>query len=222
MKDELQNYMGRPKRYDNIDGTGEMCMGLGMLGFTLLGYLYAVLPENSMWRHGMAGMLLMPAVLVPVLGSCYWGAKAIKRRITWPRTGYMALGGGGTSRRRAMAALAALATVIGGIIALGVACLKRLDGRHDWIGLAWMGNGAIYAALYAFWIYRMEKDRPWKWLVLLFMVLGLLAIVLVAPGDIVGWRWLMLLFIGLTWLGSGGASLYWYIRHTQPLVPEAE
>jgi drug/metabolite transporter (DMT)-like permease len=222
MKNELQDYLGRPKRYDNIDGTGEMLMGLMMLGFTLLGYLNAVLPENSMWRHGLAGMLLMPAVLLPVLGSGYWGAKAIKKHITWPRTGYMALGGGGKSRRTTMAALSALAAGIAGISAFGIACLMRFESQHDWISLAWMGNAAIFVAAYAFWIYRMEKDRPWKWLVLLFMVLGILAIAFIAPGDIVGWRWLMLSFIGLTWLGSGGASLYLYIRHTQPPAPEAE
>jgi drug/metabolite transporter (DMT)-like permease len=85
-----------------------------------------------------------------------------------------------------------------------------------------MGAVAIYAAGYAFWIYRMERHHPWKWLVLLFMALGLLAIALIAPADFVGlWR-PMLLFVGLTWLGSGGATLYLYIRHTQPPAPEAE
>jgi hypothetical protein len=28
MKEELQNYMGRPMRYQTIDGTGEMAMGV--------------------------------------------------------------------------------------------------------------------------------------------------------------------------------------------------
>jgi hypothetical protein len=31
-----------------------------------------------------------------------------------------------------------------------------------------------------------------------------------------------MLFFGLVWLASGGATLYLYIRHTQPPDPEAE
>ena len=98
----------------------------------------------------------------------------------------------------------------------------RFDSRHDWMSLFWTGYAALFVTLYAFWIYRMEKSHPWKWLVLLFMALGLLAIALVAHGDIVGSRWLMLLFVSLTWLASGGATLYLYIRHTQPPTPDAE
>ena len=48
MKDELQNYMGRPKRYNNIDGTGEMGMGIFLLSFALLNYLQTALPAKSM------------------------------------------------------------------------------------------------------------------------------------------------------------------------------
>ncbi len=210
--------MGRPKRYDNIDGTGEMVFGLMALGFTLLGYLQAVLPEDSMWRHGFASMLLFFAFILLMVGLMLWVPKTIKKRITWPRTGYVAYRRGGKSWWTAMVALAAFSA----IIAAGFGCLMRFDRRHDWISLLWMGGVATYAAGYAFWIYRMERDHPWKWLVLLFMALGLLAITLIAPGDFVGlWR-PMLLFVGLTWLGSGGATLYLYIRHTQPPALQAE
>jgi MFS family permease len=218
MKDELQNYMDRPKRYDNIDGTGEMAFGLMALGYTFLNYLQAGLPEDSMWRHGFASMLLFFAVILLMFGLILWVPKAIKKRITWPRTGYVARRVGGKSWWTAMVGAAAFSAVI----AAGVGCLMRFDRRHDWIRLSWMGAVAIYAAGYAFWIYRMERHHPWKWLVLLFMALGLLAIALIAPADFVGlWR-PMLLFVGLTWLGSGGATLYLYIRHTQPPAPEAE
>ena len=210
--------MERPKRYDNIDGTFEMAFGLMTLGFMLLGSLQAILPEDSMWRHGFAGMLMFYAGLLLLLGLLHWGPKAIKKRITWPRTGYVAYRVGGKARWTALAAVAAFSAVI----AAGVGCLMRLDRRHDWISLMWIGGVAIYVAGYMFWIYRMEKDHPWKWLVLLFMALGLLAIALIVPGDFVGlWR-PMLLFVGLTWLGSGAATLYLYIRHTQPPAPGAE
>ena len=96
MKDELQNYLARPKRYDNIDGTGEMYMGLMILGFALLGYLQTILPTDSLWStNGFASLLFMYLILIPVLALGYWGSKAIKKHITWPRTGYVAPGAGG-------------------------------------------------------------------------------------------------------------------------------
>jgi len=100
--------------------------------------------------------------------------------------------------------------------------VKYLDRRHDWMNLLWMGIVAICVVAYAFWIHRFSREHPWKWLVLLFMALGLLAIALIAPADFVGlWR-PMLLFVGLAWIGSGAATLYLYIRHTQAPAPETE
>ena len=90
MRNELQNYLERPKRYNNIDGTGEMAMGLMGLGFTFLNYLSAVLPKNSMWRHGFPSMVLFVGGLLLMFGVLHWGPKAIKKHITWPRTGYVA------------------------------------------------------------------------------------------------------------------------------------
>lgn len=218
MNAELQDYIGRVKRHDYNDGTGEMAFGLMALGFTLLGSLQAILPKDSMWRHGFASILLWYAVFLLMFGLIYCVPKAIKKRITWPRTGYVAYRVGGKSWWTAMVAVAFFSV----FVAFGLACLMRFDRRHNWMSLAWMGNVAIYVAGYAFWIYRMGKAHPWKWLVLLFMALGLLAIALIAPEDFVGLGRPMLLFVGLTWLGSGGATLYSYIRHTQPPAPEAE
>ena len=212
MKDELRNYMSRPKRYDNIDGTGEILFGLMALGFTLLNYLQAVLPK------GFAGLLIWYAGVLLMLGLMLWVAKAIKKRITWPRTGYVAY----PRDRKSWWKLILIVSVVSAVIAAGIGCLMRFDRRHDWISLGWMGNVFIYAAGYAFWVFYMGQKHWWKWLVLLFMALGLLAIALIAPADFVGlWR-PMLLFVGLTWLASGVATLYLYIRHTKPPTPAAE
>ena len=91
MKDELQNTMERPKKYDNIDGTGEMFFGLMILGFALFGYLQTVLPEHSMWRTNVfAPFLLMYGVLLPTLGFSFLLQRVVKKHLTWPRTGYVA------------------------------------------------------------------------------------------------------------------------------------
>jgi drug/metabolite transporter (DMT)-like permease len=218
MKNELQNYMGRPKRYNNIDGTGEIGMGLMAVCYGLLGYVQAVLPENSMWSHGLASMLLFFAGLLLMAGLLLWVPKAIKKRITWPRTGYVTYRRWGKSWWTVMIA----SVVITAVIAAGVDCLIRFDRSHDWMSLPRIGAVAIYVAGYGYWIYRMERDHPWKWLVLLLMVLGLLVVALIAPADLVGLWAVMLLLVGLAWLGSGGVTLYLYIRHTRPPAPEAE
>lgn len=217
MKDELQNYLERPKRYDNIDGTGEISMGVMLLGFALLGYLQAVLPKDSRWRNGFASLLLMYLILIPVLALGYWGGQAIKKHITWPRTGYVAYRRDGKSWWTAVVATFVVSVVVGA----GFTCLVILARRHDSISLPRMFMLVTWVPGYAFWIYHMGREHPWKWLVLLFMALGLLVIDLIVPGDVVELFRPVSLLVGLTWLGSGVATLYSYIRHTQPPAPEA-
>jgi hypothetical protein len=220
-----QDLMERPKRYDSIDGTGEMVFGMMALGFTLLGHLQTVLPAHSMWRNGFAGLLLMYAVLLATIGIMHGVSKAIKKHITWPRTGYVKYRAGGKARKSLWAVMIVVGIVsaaIAAVIGAGLSLLTGYDKQHDWTNCVWMGNVAINMAAYAFWIYRMERHHHWKWLILLFMVLGLVAIALIAPADLLGlWR-PMLLFVGLGWIASGIVTLYLYVRHTPPPAPEAE
>jgi drug/metabolite transporter (DMT)-like permease len=191
-----------------------MGIGVMMLGFALVRYLQGVLPETWRGKHDPAGLLLLFGGMGAVLGLIQWGTKAIKKYITWPRTGYVAYRRDRKSRWIVIVAAAAFAT--------GCVCLMEFTRRHDWISLQRMCYLALWVPVYALWIYRMERHHPWKWLVLFFMALGLLAIGLIGPGDIVGLGRPVGLFLGLTWLGSGAATLYLYIRHTQPPAPEIE
>jgi hypothetical protein len=226
MKNEIQTCLGRPKRYNNIDGSCDMMFGLLVLGFTLLGYLQTVLPEESVWQRGLSGMLLFFAVLGPMMGLIYWIPKVIKKRITWPRTGYVLLHTDGPlpsgPARKSWWALMGAVAIIAAVIAAGVGLLTRLAGGHDWISLLWSCNVLIFVAGYAYWTYFLERGRLWRWGVLLFMVLGVLATALISPVNFVGLRWFMLLFVGLVWLGSGVASLCLYIRHNPLPTAEAE
>ena len=87
---EIQDYVKRPGRYSNIDGTGEMIFGAMYLGFALLGYLQSTLPKDSIWSTQLARIVFMEVVLLAVWGLSWWGSKAIKKYITYPRTGYVA------------------------------------------------------------------------------------------------------------------------------------
>jgi hypothetical protein len=230
MNNELQDYMGRPKRYENIDGTGEIYMGLMILGFGLLNYLQTVLPKDSLWStNGFAGLLFMYLILIPVLALGYWGGKAIKKRITWPRTGYVAYGvaGADAKAKKAFWSVMLAVAIIAAVIAAGMAGLVALERRHlgAMTGLAGVGYVvylAFWVPLYAFWVWRMGGGHPWKWLVLLFMALGLLVIGLIGPGNIIEVARPVMLFVGLVWVMSGGATLYSYLRHTKPPAPQAE
>lgn len=211
--------MGRPKLYNNIDGTGEMGVGVMMLGFALVSYLQAVLPKDLMWRNGSASLLLMAAILVPVLGFGYWGRQAIKKHITWPRTGYVAYRVG----EKSWWTMNVVTFVGSGIIAAGFSCLVLLATRHDAISLPRIGMLAVLVVSYAVFVFRSGTgEHRWTWLVLLFMALGLVVIALIVPGDFEELSRPVFLFVGLTWLGSGAATLYLYIQRTQPPAPEIE
>jgi drug/metabolite transporter (DMT)-like permease len=225
MKNELQDYLDRPKRYDNIDGTGEMYMGLMILGFALLGYLQTILPKDSLWStNGFASLLFMYLILIPVLALGYWGSRVIKKRLTWPRTGYVAPGAGGAdaqAKRNRWAAMVALA-IFSVVVGAGMVCLLVLARRHQAVSVARVGYLAFWVPLYAFWIWRMGGANRWKWLGLVVMALGLFVLGVFGPGDFIELVRRVMLFVGLVWFGSGAITLCLYLRHTQPPAPEAE
>jgi uncharacterized membrane protein YhaH (DUF805 family) len=205
MKDELQNYMRRPKRYENIDGTGEMSMGVMMLSFALVGCLSAVLPEGALWRkNGLATFEFIPVVMIPIWAFQHWGVKAIKKHFTWPRTGYVAYRRSGWPWWKVIVATLAASAVFGA----ATACLMVLARRFHALSLERAVYLAVLLAAYAFFVFHWSRQQAWKWLVLIFMALGLLSIALVVPGGAVESFRPVALFLGLVWLGSGAATLY--------------
>jgi hypothetical protein len=210
--------MDRPRRYENVDGTGEMAMGVMMLSFALVGYLSSVLPEGALWRkNGLATFEILPIIFIPIWAFQHWGVKAIKRHFTWPRTGYVAYRRGGKFWWKA-----AVVCFAGVVLGAGGVCLTVLARRFHAMSLERAVYLAILLAAYAFSVLRSGTEHAWKGLVVIFMALGLIAIALVVPGDAVQLFPPVALFLGLVWLGSGVATLYLYIRHTQPRAPEAE
>jgi hypothetical protein len=218
MNDNLENYMHRAHRYRNIDGTGEIYVGFIFLGFVLTGYLQAILPTHSMWRHGFAGTLFMCTVLLSAMAFGHWGVcRTIKKHITWPRTGYVAYGHSGRSLWSIIVAM-----LVSVIAVICFANLERVARNYHAMSLGRAGWMALNVAAYAFWVFAVSKEHPWKWLVVVFMALGLFGIAFIVPrGDFESRRPEMW-FLCLTWLASGGATLYSYIRHTQPPAPESE
>jgi hypothetical protein len=217
MSDLIRTYTNRLKRYDNIDGTAEMLMGLMWLAFAASSYLDAILPKTRWW-NGIGGGLLAPAILVLVLGPGYWIRRIIKKRITWPRTGYAAYPSGGKSWRIKMVTVCLICTVVSS----GFVVLMIFASRHGGMNIFQMGYLTIMLAAYVYWVSFVGKGHWWKWLLVVFMALGFLTIALVVPGDFIELARPAMLFVGLVWLASGGLTLHFYIRHTQPPALEAE
>ena len=222
MKDEIQNYLDRPKRYHNIDGTGEMFMGLMMLGYALIGHLEAIMPKESFWQQH--SLLFIYAVLLPVLGLGWLLQKVIKRTVTWPRTGYVAFPSGGAAVSRRLI----WPVFLGAVIAVGVALvfipLALIGKAHH---LTMSATRLLYAALfvipYAFWVSKMGAGQRWKWSFVAFMALGLIVLGLIVPGGLFEsfFPWVAL-FVGLNWVVSGGTTLVFYIRHNPLAAPQTE
>lgn len=215
MPDQIHDYLMRPKRYDNIDGTGEMSLGAMMLGFALLMHLQSTLPKTSIWMHGWTSMLFMYVILAPVLGLSYWGVKAIKKHITYPRTGYVAFRP--VTKSWVLPIVLAVSLISGAVVFFVVRY-----GWRDAMGLKRAITIALLVAPYAWFISRVGGGHRWKWLVLAFLAAGLAAISFAVPGDMIAYCRPAFLFVGLVWVTSGVATLYLYMQRTQPPSREAE
>jgi hypothetical protein len=230
--EQIQKTMMRPMRYEAIDGAGEIACATMLLGFALSSYMYVLLPPASLWTHGIAWLLFFVGAFGP-----YCTHKAIKRFITWPRTGYVAYRRDSKSFRIGM--------VAGGVVAVGISLglvfLLRSELRHTgaispgiispgatpaspigytrktMLALLVVSNAFLYLMMAASTI----RKKPWKWLLLVLIVLGPLEINLLVPGNVIELSRPVMLFLGLVWLLSGGATLFSYLRHSQPPAAEA-
>ena len=199
-----------------------MVVGLILLGYFLAGYLEALLPENSpTWMR----VVVIYASLVMAVGFAYWTRRAIKRRITWPRTGYAAYRRGGKSWwiKIVIACLNVLTFVV--VLAF---LIRKGHVMSVWnlSPKTWNPRVVLLIVIsivaYAIWISRMSGGHWWKWLVLLLMILGVITLALLAPGDFGQWARPPVLLIAFLWLCSAAGTLYSYVRHTKPATPEAE
>lgn len=197
-------------------------MGFMGMGYFVLIWLQTHSPLNSIWRGGWAFL-----VLVVIMSTMlYFGADAIKTRITYPRTGFV-------SYRKS-------SRVWGLVIAFAVAALVapiaytlsvRPIGRATPVFL--VGN-LVFIGLY---IYRAALAVLWKWIVVATLAISAVAIVFLPPSalsSIAGYSaprgfaqiagaFLLLCFAWSTiFLISGSISLYIYVRNTPKPSSETE
>ena len=194
----------RPLAYHNIDGTGELGFGVMMLGFATIGWMQKHTPPGSAW-HSMYVFVIYMAAMLAVI---HYGTKAIKERITYPRTGFVEY------RRRN----SVIAAVLAGVAAMGFAAGVMLVRHLHWhITRPAAGFGLLFSVGYAIGMVRAGWAW-WKLAVPAVLAVGAGAIA-VLPENVIGpvddWFDVVLGFFGALSLLSGAISFVLYIRHTQ-------
>jgi hypothetical protein len=212
--DPMGALLKRPVRYGNIDGTGELGLGVMGMGFFALLWLQGHSLPDSIW-HSMWALFFCVGLMS--LGL-YFGTKAIKDRMTYPRTGFVAYRGD-----RAVWAVA-FAFLTAAMMAAAVALASRTQtGR---VTLPFVIASFAFVALYA---YRVALAAHWKWIVAGGMTVAAIAIAYLpnttlAPiagfamparlAAIAGAFLLLCLLWSAMWLISGGISLSLYRHRT--------
>ncbi len=216
--DQVGNLLARPRLYYHIDGLGELGGSVMCLGYALLLWLLMRSPADSMW-HRISLFVFVGLVLL-----IRYGTKAVKTRITYPRTGFVEY------RRRWP--IAAIAAALGAVTTAGLAVSFR---RHWDISVLASLTGLVLAASYG---YHFARAVRWKWVivgamaVVPFVIAFLPADVLGALGSespahpdrakLLGTILLSLMVYGTMLLISGGISLWLYLRHTQAPAQEGQ
>jgi hypothetical protein len=117
-QEQVRSYLEQPKRYYNIDGLGEIGIGVMMLGLALFSWLQASTPKGSLWNR-QSSFFVCVALMLIVIDR---GTKLVKQRITYPRTGFVEY------RRDAKAWMAALAAGSLAIASLPTGVLATIAG----------------------------------------------------------------------------------------------
>jgi hypothetical protein len=214
--EQIESLLNRPKAYYNIDGVGELAMGFMCLAYSLLGWLQANAPKDSVW-HGMPAFIIYFGLMCLIL---HFGPKAIKKHITYPRTGFVEYRKRDTVWRPMILGAAVSAAMSVGLM-VGLRRHWNMTTPVSLIGL-------LFAAGYA---YRIARTVRWKWAVAGVVALGSVVIA-VLPADVVaalaghspvrGAFLLTFMLYGAVLLISGGISFWLYLHHTEAPAPEAQ
>lgn len=205
---QIRNYLERPKLYYNIDGVGELGLGIMCLGYALLAWLQLHAPQDSAW-HKTYTFVIYLAVMISIIR---YGSKAIKTRITYRRTGFV------DYRPRdkywiPIAAGAAFSALLW--VALHVAARGHWEMQAPAVLV-----GLLFAAMY----FRLARTVRWKWAVLCVVLAGVVGIAALPaelvetfanhtsltsaiPAKAVGAYWLTFVAGGTVMMISGGISL---------------
>ena len=149
-KDPTREYMQRPARAINIDGSIELAWGTFVLSAALTVYIGSIRPLPT-WSAPVDTALFIVMVLSPLLLP-----KLIKRFVTWPRTGYVALDQKSKGARMGRN----LGFVLGLLGGVGLSLLAIAERQKGFLSPKGIVAGLLAALLlvFAFWCRWLKKD----------------------------------------------------------------
>jgi hypothetical protein len=215
--DQVRNWIDRPCVYNNIDGLAELGMGFMFLGYGLFQWLNAHTAETALW-HRTYVLIAYVAILSLIL---HFGTKAIKERITYPRTGFVAY------RKQQRWLIAIVSFCVGALMPFALIAASRSHWHFAAVPLLF-GVGMTAASV------RLARSVPWKWTVAGAMLLATFVTSFLpaevfaalvndtkaakhpALTELVGGTFLCMIVYGTIFLISGAISLWLYVRSTQP------
>jgi hypothetical protein len=153
MANQIDDYVKRPVRYQNIDGLGELTLGILLIVIAPLDLFKEAAP-SSFWHH----WVLLLICLVALLAALRYARRALRARITHPRTGYV----------RYRRTTPWIAGVTGAAFAFGIGFgLRHLAPNFSAEGWMPLVSSALWGLLYAL---LTQMDAAWRWIVLVAMV----------------------------------------------------
>jgi hypothetical protein len=202
MANQIDDYVKRPVRYQNIDGLGELSAGILLMLLPLLAFLQETAAPGSIWHYNATFLVCIATLGFIVL----YGPKVLKKRITYPRTGYVKYRS--TRTRGWIGGLAGAAATIATVLVL-----RRL-APHSFEVLGMAILSAMWGLFYAF---GTRMDEGWRWV----MLLALIVVPPVVKTLPMGRLWsgkLPFVLQGLIFFLSGVITLALYLRWNP--VPE--
>ncbi len=206
MASQIDDYVKRPIRYQNIDGLGELLIGVMWIVFPLLEFFNKTAASGSIWHRRITFFVCEAAVAILALYSY----KVLKKRITYPRTGYVKY----RQTRTRIFASRAVAVTAAVVIAIATAfALRRLEPHSSQI----VGPALASAVWGLFYVFMTRMDAAWRWVVLVVLIVAPPAVATLPLGRL----WLgnlPIVLLGLIFFVSGAITLTLYLRRNP--VPE--
>jgi len=226
---ELQRLTLQPKRYETINGAGEIGWGAAILCFAFGSYASVVLPASP-WR-GWIGMGFLACACV-VMPLCLW---ASKKFVTGPRVGYVAFRRGKSWWIGIVVSMVLAAGISMGLVHLmRPEMIRQVQAQAHHAATAHsstmssqtrfilLGTGLANALLYLMMNAISIREHRWKWLLLVLILTVPPGICYFVPGNFTEVSRPMMLFLGLVWSVSGAITLVWFLRRHQSPPPNAE
>jgi len=220
--DQIGRLLDRPKAYYNIDGVGELGIGFMCVSYALLQWLQVHTPEDSVWNQNYMQVVYVGMMCAVI----HYGSKAMKKHITYPRTGFVEYRTRDTVWRPLIIALA-----VGVLASIGLV----IGARSHWdMTTPASLVGLVLAAAYA---HGFGRTVRWKWAVVCVMTVGSFVIAVLPadligalanpswvtrqfPAKLVGALLLSTMLYGTVLLISGAISFWLYLRHTRGNIDE--